>query len=77
MMQDTSQKPETRLSAKGFRKKMEQLETSLLALIWNDVLEMENKFSNNLQKEDLLGATKELKTLDIFLLTKRDSFDDY
>lgn len=51
IMQDTSQKPETRLSAEGFTKKILQLEISLLALFWNDVLKRTNKSSNNLQKE--------------------------
>lgn len=79
LMQDTSQTPETRLTAQGLHKKFGQLETGLLALFWNDILQRIDKTSNNLQKEelDLLDATKELETLERFLESKRDSFDEY
>lgn len=57
------------------------METAFLTLLWNDILQRISKSSETLQKEelDLLGATKELKTLERFLLTKREgeAYEEY
>lgn len=79
LIKDDTQTPDTRLKAEGFSKALDNFQTTLLTVIWYEILQRVNKTSETLQKDelDLLGATKELQTLSMFLSEKRSSFDDF
>lgn len=79
LAKDLSQTPETRVTAEGLYKQLTQFDTVFLKLLWNDLLMRFDKTSENLQKEelDLLGATKQLQTLQSFLEAKRDTYEQY
>ena len=75
---DTTQKPDTRLTADGLITQMEQLDTALMTIIWHTILERFNATSLCLQKVDidLLNVVKLYNSLISFLLDTRDTFDD-
>ena len=75
---DTTQNPETRLTADGLIRQMEQLDTALMTIIWHTILERFNATSLCLQKVDidLLNVVKLYNSLISFLLDTRDTFDD-
>lgn len=79
LMNDNTHTPDTRLTAQGLIKTLNDFQTNLITVLWNEILQREDKTSNNLQKEelDLLGATRELQTLSTFFNEKRNCFDDY
>lgn len=79
LIKDKTQTPDTRLTAEGFVKTLENFQTVLLIVIWNDILQRVDKVSKTLQTEelDLLGATKELESLSLFLNEKSEKFDDF
>jgi hypothetical protein len=76
---DDTQTPETQCTAAGFLKTLGNFQTTLLTVIWDEILERVDKTSKTLQNQDLdlFGATKELETLSSFLSEKRDLFDDF
>ena len=64
--------------ANGFAKKMEQLETALMTVIWHTVLDRCNSTSASLQKADiyLLTAVKLYQSLITFVEQMRETIDD-
>lgn len=70
LMNDNTQTPDTRLTAQGLIKTLNDFQTNLITVLWNEILQRVDKTSNNLQKEDLdlLGANRELQTLSTFLM---------
>ena len=60
-------------------KKMENLETIFLTILWNDILERVNKTSKVLQSKDvdILVAMNLLESLKTYLQEIRDKFSDY
>ncbi|GFR22166.1 dimer_Tnp_hAT domain-containing protein [Trichonephila clavata] len=79
LIEDNTQTPDTRVTGEGFRKILESFQTTLLTVIWDEILQRVDKTSEILQREelDLLCATKEFLTLSLFLSEKRPNFDDY
>lgn len=79
LIDDKTQTPDTRVTAEGFLKTLGNFQTTLLTVIWDEILQRVDKTSETLQKEelDLLGATVELQTLSLFLHEKRNNFHDY
>ena len=69
---------ETIAEADGLTKKMEQLETALMTVIWHNVLDRFNATSASLQKADidLLTAMKLYHSLLTFVEQMRETFDD-
>ncbi|GFS81993.1 dimer_Tnp_hAT domain-containing protein [Trichonephila clavipes] len=78
LIEDNSQTPGTRVTAERFHKTLESVQTTLLTIIWDEILQRVDKNSEILQKEelDLLCATKELQSLSLFLSEKISNFDD-
>lgn len=73
------EKQEVRQTAKGLMKQMNKFEIVFLLILWNDILSKCDKISRYLQNEsmDLSEAVKLLKSLCLFIETKRDMFDYY
>ncbi|GFQ67223.1 dimer_Tnp_hAT domain-containing protein [Trichonephila clavata] len=59
LIEDNTQTPDTRVTAEGFRKTLESSQTTLLTVIWDEILQRVDKTSDILQREelDLLCAT--------------------
>ena len=74
---DDSQKPETKVEAQGLTKSIQTLETSLLTVIWQKILERFHKTTIILQgaSVDLNSATALLKGLVVFIQSLRTRFD--
>ena len=70
---DDSQKPETKVEAQGLTKSIQTLETSLLTVIWQTILERFHKTTIILQgaSMDLNSATALLKGLFVFIQSIR------
>ena len=70
---DDSQKPETKVEAQGLTKSIQTLETSLLTVIWQKILERFHKTTIILQgaSMDLNSATALLKGLVVFIQSLR------
>ena len=68
-----------RSQADGLYDRMSTLELGLFVAFWNDILERFHAFSRTLQdpKLDVNVAVALLKSLQQFVLSKRDSLDDY
>ncbi|GFX89664.1 dimer_Tnp_hAT domain-containing protein [Trichonephila clavipes] len=79
LIEDNTQTPDTRVTAEGFRIALESFQTTLLMLIWDEILKKMDKTSEILKRKDvhLLCANKKLQTLYLFLSVKRSNFDDY
>ena len=76
---DEEEKATVRSQADGLYDRMSTLELGLFAAFWNDILERFNATSRTLQdpKLDVNVAVALLKSLQQFVLSKRDSFYDY
>ncbi|GFR09928.1 dimer_Tnp_hAT domain-containing protein [Trichonephila clavata] len=79
LIEDNTQTPGTRVTDEGFRKTLQSFQTTLLTVIWDEILQRVDKTREILQREelDLLCATKVLQTLSLFLSKKRSKFDYY
>ena len=76
---DTDQRVNTRQQAEGLIKRMENLETIILTIIWNDILERINKTSKILQSKDkgLIEAMNLLNSLKNYVHDMENKFDAY
>src|SRR5688572_22038514 len=76
---DTHQEVNTRREAEGLSKKMENLETIFLTILWNDILERVSKTSKVLQSKyvDILVAMNLLESLQTYLQEIRAKFSEY
>ena len=76
---DNEQEVNTRREAEGLSKKMENLETIFLTILWNDMLERMNKTSKVLQSKDvnILVATNLLGSMKTYLQETRDKFSEH
>jgi len=76
---DEDEKVTVRTQADALHERMSTLEVGLYAVFWNDVLGRFNATSKTLQdpKLDINAAIALLKSLQHFILSKRDSFDEY
>ncbi|KAI6648739.1 Zinc finger MYM-type protein 1-like [Oopsacas minuta] len=74
---DDSQKPGTKVEAQDLTKSIQTLETSLLTLIWQTILEPFHKTTITLQgaSTDLYSATALLKGLVVLIVSLRTQFD--
>ncbi|GFQ70800.1 dimer_Tnp_hAT domain-containing protein [Trichonephila clavata] len=50
LIEDNTQTPDTRVTAEGFRKTLESFQTTLLTVIWDEILQRVDKTSEILQK---------------------------
>ena len=76
---DNEQEVNTRRGEEGLSKKVENLETIFLTILWNDMLERMNKTSKVLQSKDvnILVATNLLESMKTYLQENRDKFSEY
>lgn len=76
---DSNQKADTRVEANALAAAMDNLETSLLCEVWNDILQRFNLCSKALQSSaiELTPAIGLLKSLSTFLDECRGKFDHY
>jgi hypothetical protein len=74
-----NQSSETRLIAQSLRNKTDELETTFLTVVWNDVLIRINSVSEVLQKQNmnLSVAVKLIKSLMSYVSEKRACFEEY
>ncbi|KAI6649537.1 hypothetical protein LOD99_6703 [Oopsacas minuta] len=79
MCEDKSEKPVTRLEAKGLAAIMNRLETGIMLQIWSTILIRFNKTSKCLQDAslDLNTATKLLESLKEFVHSLRSQFMEF
>jgi hypothetical protein len=62
LLNDINQSSKTRLIAQSSRKKLDELETTFLTVIWNDVLIRINSVNKVLQKQNMnLSVAVKLK----------------
>ncbi|KAH3736508.1 hypothetical protein DPMN_043078 [Dreissena polymorpha] len=75
---EPTKNPETKLTANGLNRRMEQLETALMITIWHTILERFNASSLCLQKIYiyLFNVVKLYNSLISFQLDTLDTFDD-
>jgi len=76
---DVDQSIDTWLEAQSLSKKMDKLETVILTLFWNDVLNRFNGVTKIVQKQDVnLGVVVSLiQSLKLFTESLRDRFFEY
>ena len=76
---DNKQEVNTRREAERLSKKMENLETIFLTILWNDMLERMNITSKVLQSKDvnILVATNLPESIKTYLQETRDKFSEY
>jgi hypothetical protein len=75
---DNNQTMHARAEAEGLAKKMRQLETALMTVIWSNILSRFNATSLSLQKDniDLLSVVKLYESLIYFVSERRNTFDE-
>ncbi|XP_050065265.1 zinc finger MYM-type protein 1-like [Aphis gossypii] len=78
-MYDGEENNVTTIDAKSLWKKMVKRETGYMSLLWNDIMEISNKTSTELQHSncDTMKAINLLKSLKIYVLSVRDSNSIY
>ena len=76
---DRDELAEVRCKARGMSERLCQLETGIYTVFWNDMLQRFNATSKILQnpKLDLNSAVAAIKSLQVFVESKRDSFKEY
>ena len=79
MASDTNEKGCVRCEAEGLAKRLNQLETGIYTVFWNDILQRVNATNQGLQcaKLDLNTAVASLSSLKTFITSKRDTFGVY
>jgi len=70
---------DVRCKARGLSERLCQLETGIYTVFWNDMLQRFNATSKILQnpKLDLNSSVAAIKSLQVFVESKRDSFKEY
>lgn len=76
---DRDELADVRCKARGLSERLCQLETGIYTVFWNDMLQRFNATSKILQnpKLDLNSAVAAIKSLQVFVESKRDSFKEY